>query len=62
MRKKLAVLALALAFNFLPAADAIAKPWYCVVAYLACLEDCGSIPLYSEACKLGCTIGYWNCG
>jgi len=62
MRKKLAILALALAFSFLPAADALAKPYYCVQAYLKCIEDCGNTPLFSDACKVGCTIGYWQCG
>ena len=62
MRKKLALLALALAFNFLPAADALAKPGYCHTAYLACIDDCGSTPIFSDGCKVGCTIGYWGCG
>jgi len=62
MRKKLAVLALALAFNVLPAADALAKPMYCTTAYIWCIENCGSTPIWSDGCKLGCTIGYWGCG
>ena len=62
MRKKLALLTMAFAFNVLPAGDALAKPSYCYDVYLWCIEECSvGFPLWDMGCRIGCSIGYWQC-
>jgi hypothetical protein len=63
MRIKLGRLIIALALSgVFPTAYATAKPAYCIEAYIWCIENCGDTPIFSDGCKVGCTIGYWECG
>ena len=62
MKKKISVLALlAVLALAVPVSDASAKAYYCTQAYLNCAQLCGNSGLFSDGCKVGCAIGYWNC-
>jgi len=62
MKKKIGFLALMVALTFaVPASEATAKAYSCTQAYLNCIQECGNTPIFSDGCKVGCTIGYWNC-
>jgi len=39
-----------------------AKEAYCHEALESCINQCGSIPLWSEGCQTGCWIGFLDCG